>query len=100
MRATKATTQDKLMWRVVGAASGIAAAAATRALLTRAWRAGKHHDPPANPASASTSWPDALLWAVATGIALGVARLVAVRGAAAGWRKATGALPPGLEETA
>jgi hypothetical protein len=95
-----ARTKDKLMWRVVGAASGIAAAAVTRHALTSAWRAGKHDDPPANPASSSTSWPDAVLWAVATGVALGVARLVALRGAAAGWRKATGALPPGLEETA
>lgn len=91
---------DKAMWRVVGGASGLAAAALTRAALGSLWRARKHDDPPANPAAPSTSWPDAVLWAVATGVALAVARLVALRGAAEGWRKATGQLPPGLEETA
>ena len=91
---------DAMMWRVVGGASGLAAAALTRQAMARLWRARKHDDPPANPASSSTSWPDAMLWAVATGVALGVARLVAMRGAAAGWQRAKGSLPPGLEETA
>ncbi|MEO6712988.1 MAG: DUF4235 domain-containing protein [Mycobacteriales bacterium] len=91
---------DAMMWRVVGGASGLAAAALTRQALGRVWRARKHDDPPATPASTTTSWPDAVLWAVATGIALGVARLVALRGAAAGWQKAKGSLPPGLEKAA
>ena len=91
---------DAILWRVVGGVSGLVAAAVTRQALTRLWRARKHDDPPANPAAPSTSWPDAVLWAVATGVALGVARLVALRGAAAGWRKVTGALPRGLEDTA
>lgn len=91
---------EKMMWRAVGAASGLVAAAATRQVLTSLWRASQHDDPPANPAAPSTSWSAALTWAVATGVALGVARLVALRGAAAGWRRATGSLPPGLEEPA
>jgi hypothetical protein len=91
---------QKLAWRIVGGLSGLTAAAVTRQALTRAWQARKHDDPPANPASAETSWPDALTWAVMTGVALGVARLVALRGAAAGWRRTTGALPPGLEKPA
>lgn len=91
---------EQMTWRAVGAVSGLAAAAATRQALTTLWRARTHDDPPANPASPSTSWNQALTWAVATGVALGVARLVALRGAAAGWRRATGSLPPGLEEPA
>jgi hypothetical protein len=91
---------ERLAWRAVGALSGVAAAAVTRQALSSLWRARKHDDPPANPASPSTSWTDAVTWAVATGVALGVARLVALRGAAAGWRRATGSLPPGLEEAA
>lgn len=91
---------DAMLWRAVGSASGLVAAAVTRQALTRLWRARKHDDPPANPAARSTSWPDAMLWAVATGVALGVARLVALRGAAAGWQRAKGSLPPGLEDTA
>jgi hypothetical protein len=37
-------------------------------------------------------------WAIATGAALGVARLVAMRGAAQAWKRTTGSLPPGVEE--
>jgi hypothetical protein len=85
-------------WKLVGLGSGLAAAMVTRKALTAAWRGAKKEDPPANPASPSTSWPEAVVWATATGVALGVARLVAQRGAAAGWKAATGSLPPGLEE--
>jgi hypothetical protein len=76
------TTTDNLVWRATGGLSGLLAAALTRKALTALWRARKHDDP------------------AATGVALGVARLVALRGAAAGWRRATGALPPGLEDPA
>lgn len=91
---------ETFAWRLIAGASGVAAAAATRQALRAVWRARKHDDPPANPAAPGTTWPDAMLWAVATGVALGVARLVAMRGAAAGWRRATGKLPPGLEQPA
>lgn len=90
----------KYVWKVVGAGAGIGAAALTRAALRSGWRKVRKSDPPANPASPSTSWPEALTWAASTGVALGVARLVAQRGAAEGWRKTTGSLPPGLEEVA
>jgi hypothetical protein len=94
------TTTDNLVWRATGGLSGLLAAALTRKALTALWRARKHDDPPANPASPQTSWTEAVTWAAATGVALGVARLVALRGAAAGWQRATGALPPGLEDPA
>lgn len=91
---------SKVGWKIVGAGAGVAAAMVTRKVLTAAWRGAKHDDPPANPAAPGTSWPEGLAWAASTGVALGVARLVAQRGAAAGWQKATGHLPPGLEEVA
>lgn len=84
-------------WKALAAGTGVAAAALTRSVLTRGWRALRHGDPPANPASPRTTWPEALTWAASTGVALGVARLVAQRGAAEGWRRTTGALPPGLD---
>lgn len=91
---------SRLTWKLVGAGAGIAAAMVTRKALVAGWRATKHDDPPANPAAPGTSWGDGLAWAVSTGVALGVARLVAQRGAAAAWKGATGSLPPGLEEVA
>ncbi len=90
----------ELLWKAVGASAGVAAAALTRNLLIGAWQRGRHSDPPANPESPSTSWGEALAWAALTGVAIGVARMIATRGAAAGWRRAMGELPPGLEEVA
>jgi hypothetical protein len=88
----------KVGWKVVGVGSGLVAAKASRALMGKGWRAAKGGEPPRNPAAPGTTWPEALTWAAASGVALGVAKLVASRGAAGAWRKTTGHLPPGLEE--
>ena len=86
------------MWKVVGGVSGIAAGAATRRLLQMGWHEVRGGDPPTNPASPSTAWSEALAWAVASGVAMAVARLVSQRGAAGAWKAATGAYPEGLEK--
>lgn len=90
----------EVLWKAVGTTAGVAAAALTRNLLISAWRRSGRSEPPANPAAPTTGWGEALAWAALTGLAIGIARLVAARGAAAGWQRATGALPPGLEEVA
>lgn len=95
-----ANAARKVTWKIVGTGAGLGAAVVTKKAITAAWRGAKRADPPANPAAAGTTWPEALTWAASTGVALGVARVVAQRGAAAGWQKATGELPPGLEEVA
>jgi len=87
----------RLLWKIAGSASGVAAGAATRALLKTAWRRTKGGDPPTNPAAPSTRWSEALTWAAASGVAMAVTRLVAQRGAAEAWKAQTGTYPPGLE---
>jgi len=86
-----------LLWKVVGSLSGVVAGAATRALLRAGWRRTKGGDPPTNPAAPSTRWSEAITWAVASGVAMAVTRLVAQRGAAEAWKAGTGSYPPGLE---
>ena len=44
-----------------------------------------------------TTWAEAIAWSIASGVALGLARLIAQRGAAEAWRKATGAYPEDME---
>lgn len=85
-------------WKLVGITSGLVAARTTKKVLDATWTRAKGTEPPRNPAAPGTSWREALSWAVATGAALGVARLVALRGAAHAWKKTTGSLPPGVEE--
>jgi len=81
----------------VGSLSGIAAGLGARALLRASWRRTVGGDPPTNPASPSTRWSEALTWAVASGVAMAVTRLVAQRGAAEAWKATTGSYPAGLE---
>ena len=91
--------RDDLAWKAVALGAGAASAALTRRLLRGVWRGMEGGDPPVNPASRSTTWRQALVWAVASGVALAVTRLFAQRGAAAAWRARTGNEPPGLEST-
>ena len=87
----------RLLWKVIGTVSGLAAGMATKAVLRTAWRRLKGGDPPANPAAPGTSWKEALVWAASSGVAMAVTRLVAQRGAAEAWKKEMGTYPPGLE---
>ena len=84
-------------WNLVALASAGLAAIAVRNLLELSWQWIHSEEPPQNPAARSTGWPDALAWTVASGIAIGLARLLAQRGAAAGWKKVRGRYPKGLE---
>jgi len=97
-RAQMGQTMERTAWKVGATAAAVFAGIAVRKLLTAGWTKARRSAPPANPAAPETTWPEALAWTAATGIAVGIARLVATRGAAAGWRKATGVLPPGLQD--
>jgi hypothetical protein len=81
-------------WLLLASGSAVLAAAATRALLKSTWRTVRKAEPPLNPVAADTSWADAVAWTLATGATVGVARLLARRGLAAGWTRAVGTPPP------
>jgi hypothetical protein len=85
---------DQRKWAMVAAASAALAGLASRQLLRRGWKLWRREPPPDNPAAPDVSWQDALMWAGATGLVVGVFRVVARRSAAAGWRKVTGRKPP------
>ena len=85
---------DRRVWRVAATLSGMLAAMAVRRVAVTTWRTTKHEDPPENPAAGDVGWREALTWAVAIGVGAGVARVVAQRGAAAAWERATGDPPP------
>jgi hypothetical protein len=90
---------NQMTWKVVGGAAGAAAGLLVRAGLQAGWRRARGEEPPENPASPSTGWPEALAWAAASGVALAVARLVVQRGAAEAWRSATGSYPTAVERS-
>jgi hypothetical protein len=88
----------KFVYKVFGALAGVLAARAARSVLDKGWNRAKGVEPPRNPAAPGVGWNDAVAWAVASGIAAGLARLLATRGSARVWEKTTGHLPPGVRE--
>jgi hypothetical protein len=90
--------KTSMSWRIVGRICAVLAGIAARKALMAGWRRASGHNPPANPAVPGTSWPEAIAFAVASGAAIGLARMLATRKAAGYYRKSTGHLPRGMEE--
>jgi hypothetical protein len=87
----------EIEWQALSIIGGALAGLATRQVMVVAWRAVAGTEPPENPADRRTSWPEALAWATAAGVGVGVARLVALRLSAAAWEAATKEAPPGVQ---
>ena len=89
-------SEDRI-WEAVALGAAALAAVGVRQTLQAGWERYTGDEPPMNPAARSVGWGDALAWTVATGVAVGLGRLLAERGAAAGWRKIRGRYPKGLD---
>lgn len=90
----------KLGYKVMAALSALVGAAIARKLLTFVWTRATGKEPPANPEHPDVTWAEAIAWVSVSGVVVALARLVAQRKTAATWHRASGELPPGLEETA
>jgi hypothetical protein len=92
-------TGRERMWKVLYATTGMLGGLLARKLMRAGYRAiRKDASSPFDPTKAHFSWPDAVFWAAAGGIALGVAKVVSARVAVFGWETATGTVPPGPGE--
>lgn len=87
-------SREGATWKAVALLSSIAGAVAARGLIKTTWRKALHEDPPLNPASPETGWKEAVSWTAAVGVAAGLARLFARRGAATAWSRVMGRKPP------
>lgn len=74
-------------YRALSTLAAIGAGVLTRKLLSRVWTDVTGEEPPANPADPTVGWRAALTWAAATGVAVGVGRVVGRRLAAGAWEK-------------
>ena len=86
------------IWTVFSLVSALAAAAAARKGLNTSWKAATGKNPPENPADPDVDVKEAIAWAVLSGVAVAVARMLAQRKAASYYARSTGHLPPGLRE--
>ncbi|MGE5697088.1 MAG: DUF4235 domain-containing protein, partial [Candidatus Sericytochromatia bacterium] len=62
-----ARTAEKLGWKLFGGLSAVLAALAARKALETIWRLTTGKTPPANPESPTTTWAEAVGWAVLSG---------------------------------
>jgi len=87
-------SERHLVWGAVSYGSGALAMLAVRRGLSAAWSRRRSEPPPEGPRAAVAPLPAALTWAVAAGVGVAVARLVAIRSAARVWEAATDEPPP------
>lgn len=92
---------QKYGWKAIAVGTGALTGLATQRVIELVWTAVRGSTPPKVAADRSSPWPEAVSWAIATGIGVGVARLLAVRTAAVLWEAAVHAPPPepGLNES-
>jgi len=90
------------IWKALTIGLGAAVGFGTQRLLEVFWKALRGSTPPKVAADRTSAYPDAIGWAVAAGIGVGVARLLAIRTAAGLWEAAVHEPPPehGLEPQA
>ncbi len=89
------------MWKLLSTGTGMLCGLVARKLLRAGYTAIRKDaaaPSPFDPTRPRFSWPDALLWAAAAGVGLGIAKVVSARVAAFGWEVATGSVPPGVVE--
>jgi hypothetical protein len=89
----------KFGYRIFASLGAAAGATVARKVLTAGWKQATGKEPPANPEHPDVRWSEAMSWAIASAGAIAAAKLLAQRRVAATWRRASGVLPPGLDES-
>ena len=84
---------QKLLWRIYAGALGAATTFAAQKLLALGWRMITGNKPP-NPTDPDTPMVEAVSWAVASAVGVGVTQLVTQRLAARHWSNEMGTNAP------
>jgi hypothetical protein len=87
-----------IAFKVMTLAGTVGAAMVARKVVTKTWTLASGHEPPANPEDPEVSWQEAVGFALLSGAAVGIARMLASRQTASIYRRQTGHLPPGLQD--
>ena len=86
------------VWSLMGLAATVGATMAARKAMTTTWKLSTGKQPPSNPEHPDVSMAEAVAWAAASGVAVGLARMFATRKAADYYRRSTGHLPANLAD--
>ena len=80
-------------YKVLAMVASLLGAFLARKLLTTTWKLASGKEPPENPAHPTVTWPEAVSWAVASGAAVGLARLIAQKKVADSFHRAAADTP-------
>ena len=86
------------VWSLMGLGATLGATMAARKAMTATWKLSTGKKPPSTPEHPDVSLGEAVTWAVASGVAVGLARMFATRAAADYYRRSTGHLPANLQD--
>jgi hypothetical protein len=86
------------IWSVYGLAATTAATILARKAMNAGWKVSTGKTPPKNAAHPDVSIGEAVAWATLSGVAVGLARMIASRKAADYYRRSTGHLPKNLQD--
>jgi hypothetical protein len=90
-------TSKRFGWKALTYGAGALSAVVTQRVLGVVWKRVGGQAPPDDLANRQMGLTPALTWAVATGVGIGVTRLIALRSAARVWEAATHEKPPDVE---
>jgi len=85
-------------YTLLGLAATVGATMVARKAMSATWKLSTGKEPPSNPEHPDVSMAEAVTWAIASGVAVGLARMLAGRKAADYYRRTTGRLPANLED--
>ena len=85
------------IWTVFSLLSALSAAALAKKAADTTWKVATGKNPPENPADPDVELWEAVSWAVVSGMAVGLARMLAQRRATSYYVRSTGHLPGQLE---
>lgn len=86
------------VWTIFSFVAAFGAAKVAKKGLDTGWKAATGKKPPVNPADPDVDLWEAITWAAASGTAIALIRMLAMRRAANYYLKSTGELPPPLRK--
>lgn len=87
------TMSQRVLWNIYAGVVGAVSAVAAQRLVRGAWKAATGDEPP-DPNDPATPISEALIWALAGGIGVGIAQIMTNRFAANRWEKVMGSPAP------
>ena len=85
---------NRQKWLLVAGAASAAVAPVAEQLLSNVWQRVTGEEPPVDVGESDIEWRRVMAWTAASAVVVGLAQVMARRGAALMWHRVTGSRPP------